>query len=333
MATATNRHKDAALLSAFVSTVLTADERMNVAATRSAAAANHFNCSRSSPDDRVNLTTTAATLTTRTAQMRMITAAITGVTAWAAELNGRDQKRAVYTARAAEVSVNAPPANHAAGSHRRERSRPVGKSRNTKASMAKAITQIQLDSQANARPAGKDPGATIRACSPYCCEKALSPSARPATRNSQPTRLAGRREARTKPVTGMARFTTSPKASEMFHLIMSAGTRCRSTYAHASPPAISATDTPAAQPATHRAVRTLIAIPPAPGFPLGARGPEDPPADHARPLDRVLARSAPLTRPAPPPLTCIVTCSVAPPAAEGQGGHPVRDSSCQHPCR
>ena len=63
--------------------------------------------------------------------------------------------------------MNTPPTNHAAGSHRRERSRPVGKSRNTKASMATGITQIQLDSQATARPAGKDPGAATRACSPY----------------------------------------------------------------------------------------------------------------------------------------------------------------------
>src|SRR5438876_3418650 len=134
MATATHRHKNATLLSALVSTELITTERMNVATTSSAAAANHFSCSRSSPDDRANLTTTAATLTTSTAHTRMATAATTGVTAWAGELNGRDQKRAEYTATTAEVSVSAPPTNHAAGSHRRERSRPVGKSRNTKAS-------------------------------------------------------------------------------------------------------------------------------------------------------------------------------------------------------
>src|SRR5947207_994609 len=91
----------------------------------------------------------------------------------------------------------------------------------------------------------------------------------------------------TKPATGMARFTTSPKASEMFHPILSVGTRCRSTYAHASPPAISATDIPAAQPATHRAVRTLIPLPPAPGSFCEAPGPEDPRKDHATPIDRV----------------------------------------------
>ena len=112
------------------------------------------------------------------------------------------------------VSVDAPPTNHAAGSHRRERNRPVGNSRNTKASQAKAMSQVQLASQANARPAGKDPGAAIKACSPYCSEKVLTPSAKAAARNSQPMRLAGRREARTKPTTGMARLTNSHKPLE-----------------------------------------------------------------------------------------------------------------------
>jgi hypothetical protein len=64
------------------------------------------------------------------------------------------------------MNVNAPPTNHAAGRHRRERSCPVGKSRNRKASMASGITQIQLASQAASWPAGQDPGAATRACSP-----------------------------------------------------------------------------------------------------------------------------------------------------------------------
>jgi hypothetical protein len=61
--------------------------------------------------------------------------------------------------------MNAPATNHAAGRHRRERSRPAGKSKNTNASTAIGITQIQLDSQANARPAGSEPGSATRACS------------------------------------------------------------------------------------------------------------------------------------------------------------------------
>ena len=36
---------------------------------------------------------------------------------------------------------------------------------NTNASTAIEITQIQLDSQAAARPAGSDPGSATRACS------------------------------------------------------------------------------------------------------------------------------------------------------------------------
>src|SRR5262249_45662386 len=146
---------------------------------------------------------------------------------------------------------------------------------------------------ATAGPAGQDPGAATRAWSRYCSEKLLSPSARPATRNSQRMRLAGRREARTKPTAGMARFTTFPKTSEKSHVVRRVGSRWRSIYASASPPNSSATEAAAAQPATHRAVRTLIAMPPAPGPPR-ARGPEDPRKDHARPIDRVLASPAPL---------------------------------------
>jgi len=86
-----------------------------------------------------------------------------------------------------------------------------------------------LDSQANARPAGRDPGAAARARSPYCSEKLCSATARPATRNSQPIRLAGRRETRTKPTRGTARLTTCPKTSEGSHIIRPAGARSRFT--------------------------------------------------------------------------------------------------------
>ena len=66
----------------------------------------------------------------------------------------------------AVASVRAPPSNQAAGRHRRVRNRPVGKSRNTRASMESGITQIQLDSHMPARAAGHDPGAATRPCSP-----------------------------------------------------------------------------------------------------------------------------------------------------------------------
>lgn len=65
------------------------------------------------------------------------------------------------------ASVQAPATIQAAGRHRRQRSCPTGKSRNAKASMEMGITQVQLDSQANTRPAGKDPGTATKARSPY----------------------------------------------------------------------------------------------------------------------------------------------------------------------
>ena len=111
------------------------------------------------------------------------------------------------------------------------------------------------------RPAGKDSGTATSARCPYWSAKLLSPSVRPAASASQPIRFCGRREARTKPITGMAMFTTSPKTSETSQLVMLAGTRCRSTYARIKPPTISASDPAAAHPATRRAVRALIWIP------------------------------------------------------------------------
>src|SRR5205085_1766950 len=161
----------------------------------------------------------------------------------------------------------------------------VGKSKNTNASTAIGSTQIQLASQAAARPAGSDPGSATRACSPYCAKKPPSPSARLPTSNSQPTRLLGRREARTKPTTGTARFATPPKTLEKSHPVSPAGTRCRSTYASASAPAPSKTDPTAAQPAAHRTVRILIPSPTIESAP-SAPCPQGPRTDHAPPQDR-----------------------------------------------
>src|SRR5215471_17579267 len=66
---ATHRHKNARLLSTYATTEFATSPAMNVAATSTAAAANHFSCNRSSPADRTNLTTTAATLTASAAAM------------------------------------------------------------------------------------------------------------------------------------------------------------------------------------------------------------------------------------------------------------------------
>src|SRR6266496_2119763 len=164
---AAHRHKNARFDSTFTTGELTRIDAMNVATTSTAAAANHFSCRRSSPDDRANRTTSATTLTTSAIGIRMSSGASTsGVPAWLAEPKGSDQKRVACTSNSTAMSVNTPATNHAAGRHRRERSRPVGKSRNTNASIATGITQIQLASQANARPAGNDPGSATSACSP-----------------------------------------------------------------------------------------------------------------------------------------------------------------------
>src|SRR6266516_4137357 len=165
---AAHRHKNATFCSTFTATESVTIDGMSVATTSTAAAANHFSCSRSSPADRANLTTTtAAALTTSAATTRMRTAASSsGLPPRLAGPNGSGQTPVACTSKTTPVKVNAPATNHAAGRHRRERSRPAGKSKNTNASIATGITQIQLDSQANARPAGNDPGSATSACSP-----------------------------------------------------------------------------------------------------------------------------------------------------------------------
>src|SRR5215467_12119237 len=83
---AAHRHKNARFWATFTTGELTKIDAMNVATTSRAAAANHFSCSRSSPADPANLTTTAATLATSAAGMRMSNgASSSGVPAWLAE--------------------------------------------------------------------------------------------------------------------------------------------------------------------------------------------------------------------------------------------------------
>src|ERR1700746_2684547 len=68
---ATHRHKNATYDSTAATTESVTIDGMNVATTSTAAAANHFSCSRSSPADRANLTTTATTPTTSAAGRTM----------------------------------------------------------------------------------------------------------------------------------------------------------------------------------------------------------------------------------------------------------------------
>ncbi|MGH2651432.1 MAG: hypothetical protein ACRDHK_09520 [Actinomycetota bacterium] len=77
--------------------------------------------------------------------------------------NGRAQF-VVATTRALAVSrTSTVPQNHATGRHRPAGSRPVGNRRRRKGSREMGIVHIQLESQANARPAGNEPGSATRA--------------------------------------------------------------------------------------------------------------------------------------------------------------------------
>src|ERR1700722_17402614 len=233
VAMAVHRPKNATLCSTFTTAEFTQIDATNTRASTSAAAAHHFVCRRSSPDDLANLTTTATTLTSSPALIRKLAIASSSAVrpSRLPELgvNGCVHNRLAATSVDTVARANAPPANHAAGRHRRERSRPVGKSKNKKPSAATATIQIQLDSQANTGPAGRERRAATNARSAYWSEKPLRPSASPATRNSQPIRFSGRLDARTKPVTGTAMFTTCPEMLETVQPVRLAGTNCRST--------------------------------------------------------------------------------------------------------
>src|SRR5215467_6866728 len=164
MAIAAHRHKNARFDSTVAASDFVTIDAISVATSSTAAAANHFSCSLSSPSDRANRTTTAATLTTSAAGKKMKNTISTPVLiALLARLKGSGQKMVACASTTRAASVNTPPTNHAAGRHRRERSRPSGKSRNTNASIASVITQTQFDNQATARPAGSDPGAATSA--------------------------------------------------------------------------------------------------------------------------------------------------------------------------
>src|SRR5690348_1669725 len=163
MAMAAYRHRNAR----FDSTDTTAESDSHVPAspttTTVAAAANHFSCSLSSPEDRANLTTTAVTLTSRATRKVIV---MRPPRKLPGGLNGRDQPSVPITSAVIPTRMKHPPTNQAAGRHRADRRCPVGNRRNRKLSEAKGITQSQLESQRSARPAGSDPGTATRACTP-----------------------------------------------------------------------------------------------------------------------------------------------------------------------
>src|SRR5206468_9361947 len=110
---AAHRHKNATFWSTFTTAELTKIDAMNVATTSTAAAANHFSCSRSSPADRANLTTTATALTSSAATTRMsIAASSSALPLRPAGPNGSDHAPVACTSKTTPVKVNAPPTNH-----------------------------------------------------------------------------------------------------------------------------------------------------------------------------------------------------------------------------
>src|SRR6201987_5325712 len=94
MARAAYRHKNAR----FDSTDTTAKSDSHVPAspttTTVAAAANHFSCSLSSPEDRANLTTRAVTLTSSATRKVIVTGPLRELPGG---LNGRDQPSVAIT--------------------------------------------------------------------------------------------------------------------------------------------------------------------------------------------------------------------------------------------
>jgi hypothetical protein len=230
---------------------------MIAATTSRAAIANHFSCSLSSPEDRANRAATATAPTSNAAGTK-ITAAVCdpGYHPAPGAAYGSAHRREARATWAAAYSVHTAATNHAAGRHRRERSRPSGNSRSVNASAAGGIAQAQFRNHAAARAAGSDPGAATSPRCPYRSQKKPRPSTRPAPSKIQPTLFPGRRDARTKPTAGMAMNEASSKTEEKSQPLT--GTRCRSAYANAMPTASSATDTAATQPVTQRRIRAVI---------------------------------------------------------------------------
>src|SRR3984957_10778367 len=208
----TFRVDSAVLAAARVSPICGASESGMIAATTSTAAVtNHFSCSRSTPDDPANRTTTAAALASRAAGTDTRTAVCDpGYHPLLSAVNGSAHTRQARATWAATSSVNAAATNHAGGRQRRERSRPSGNSRSMKANPAAGIVvQAEFANHAAPRAPGSDPGVATSPPRPYRSQKKARPSTRPAPRKIQPTRFSGRLDTRTKPTAGTAMNVTS----------------------------------------------------------------------------------------------------------------------------
>jgi hypothetical protein len=94
------------------------------------------------------------------------------------------------------------------------------------------------------------------------------------------------------------------------------GTRCRFTYAKASPPTMNATDVTVAAAAARRAVPPLIVIPPAPTLPPRQPVAEDLPEDHVQPAGQIVAVTSGQRSGAPAPGGTEASDDAAPAAAD-----------------
>src|SRR5215475_6855452 len=231
---------------------------MIVTTTSTAAAANHFNCSRSSPDDRTNLVTSAAPATTVAAGHSTTSAECKpGYHPWLCGANGSRHTRLARATKPRVSSAYTAATNQAAGRQRRDGSSPAGNSRSTNARAPAGTIQIQFTSHSAARAPGIGPGrAAISPYHPYAWLKKPSPSSRPVASKIQPILFAGRRDASTKPTTGTAMNVSTSKTSGKFH--RPAVATCRPRYASGSPPNSSAIDNAATPPVTQRRARGVI---------------------------------------------------------------------------
>src|SRR5207247_5144870 len=152
-------------------TVLVKNVTMKVTATIAAAVTNHFSWRRSSPLACANLrrrATNDSTNVTGRAKATIRKATVAALAAadepdevsWA---NGRDQFVVASTKAVAVSRTSTAPQHQATGRQLGAGSRPVGNRRNRKGSREMGMVHIQLESQANARPAGNEPGCATRA--------------------------------------------------------------------------------------------------------------------------------------------------------------------------
>ena len=231
---------------------------MIVTTTSTAAVANHFSCSRSSPDDRTNLVISAAPATTVAAGHSTTSAECRpGYHPWLCGANGSRHTRLARATKPMVSSAYTAATNQAAGRQRRDGSSPAGNRSSTNAKAPAGTIQIQFTNHSAARAPGIGPGrAAISPYHPYSWLKKPSPSSRPAASKIQPILFAGRRDPSTKPTTGTATNVSSSKTSGKFQ--RPAVTTCRPRYASGSPPKSSAIDSTATPPVTQRRVRGVI---------------------------------------------------------------------------